>query len=129
MPQGRRSARTPPVSFDDAAWVEDMTRATTAGRRVAMAARAEYESSGVPFDELRACDPEGPGGTQLKRCVKVYVPAPVGSHGMVLQIGRERGGSLGLAYLAFGLRHPARDMRQPSVYEVAHRRLGIRRDE
>ncbi len=128
MPQARRSARTPPVAFDDAAWVEDMTRATTAGRRAAMAARAEYESSGVPLEELRACDPEGPGGTQLNRCMKVYVPAPVGPHGMVFQIGRERGGKLALAYLAFGLRHPARDMRQPSVYEVAHRRLSFRRD-
>lgn len=118
-----RPATTPPVVFDDAAWVEDMRRATVAGRRIAMAARAAYESAGVPIGELRACDPEGPGGTQLERCVKVYVPAPSGPHGMVFQIGRRRDGTLGLAYLAFGLRHPARDVRQPSVYQVAHRRL------
>jgi hypothetical protein len=123
VPQERRTARTPPVVFDDATWVEDMKRATAAGRRAAMGARAENESAGVPIDELRACDPEGPHGTQLKRCMKVYVPAPAGPHGMVLQIGRKRDGKLALSYLAFGLRHPARDMRQPSVYEIAHRRL------
>lgn len=123
MPRPGRPATTPPVVFDDAAWVEDMRRATVAGRRIAMAARAAYESAGVPIGELRACDPEGPGGTQLEGCVKVYVPAPNGPHGMVFQIGRGRDGTLGLAYLAFGIRHPARDVRQPSVYEVAHRRL------
>jgi hypothetical protein len=88
-----------------------------------MAARAEYESAGVPISELRACDPEGPGGTQLSRCMKVYVPAPAGLHRMVFQIGRRSDGKLGLAYLAFGLRHPGPDVRQPSMYEVAHRRL------
>lgn len=45
---------------------------------------------------------------------------------MVLDIDR-RGGRLVLAYLAFGLRHPGRDVRQPSVYEVAHRRLNVER--
>jgi hypothetical protein len=84
-----------------------------------MAAQAGYESDGVPIDELRACDPEGPGGTQLERCMKVYVPAPSGPHGMVFRIGRRRDGKLGLAYLAFGLRHPARDARQP-WYTMSH---------
>lgn len=123
MPQPRRTGRTPPVTFDDAAWAEDMKRASATARRSATAARAQYESGGVPLAELRACAPEGPGGTQLERCVKVYVPAPAGPHGMVFQIARDSNGGLTLAYLAFGLRHPSRDMRQPSVYQVAHRRL------
>ncbi|MGH3026720.1 MAG: hypothetical protein ACRDLR_09755, partial [Gaiellaceae bacterium] len=72
-------------------------------------------------------DPEGPGGTALTRCMKVYVPTPAGRYGLVLQIARRRDGKLGLAYLAFGLRHPGRDVRQPSVYEVAHRRLNASR--
>lgn len=55
--------------------------------------------------------------------MKVYVPVPAGTYGMVFQIGRRSDGKLGLAYLAFGLRHPGPDVRQPSVYEVAHRRL------
>ena len=123
MPQPRRTGRTPPVVFDDAAWAEDMKRASVTARRSEMTTRAEYESKGVPFVELRACDPEGPDGTQLERCMKVYVPAPTGPHGMVFQIGRDPHGKLALAHLAFGLRHPTRDMRQPSVYQVAHRRL------
>jgi hypothetical protein len=57
-----------------------------------MAVRAEYESVGVPIIELRACDPEGPGGTQLERCMKVYVPVPAGTYGMVFQIGRRSDG-------------------------------------
>jgi hypothetical protein len=88
-----------------------------------MVARADYEAGGVLVGALRACDPEGPGGTALESCVKVYLPAPAGPHGMVFRIARQRGGRLGLAYLAFALRHPGPDMRQPSVYEVAHRRL------
>jgi hypothetical protein len=123
VPQSRRTGRTPPVVFDDAVWAEDLRRASATARRSASAARALYESGGVPFAELRACAPEGPDGTQLERCMKVYVPAPAGPHGLVFQIGRDANGKLALAYLAFGLRHPTRDMRQPSVYEVAHRRL------
>jgi hypothetical protein len=125
VPQPAPRARTPPVVFDDMAWIEDMHRASVAGRRIAMAARAEYESAGVPIAELRACDPEGPGGTALKGCTKLYIPAPVGPHGMVFQIVRREEGTLGLAYLAFGLRHPGPEVRQPSVYEVAHRRLHL----
>jgi hypothetical protein len=48
-----RTARTPPVVFDDAAWAGDMRRATVAGRRVAVAARARYESDGVAIRQLR----------------------------------------------------------------------------
>jgi hypothetical protein len=41
---------------------------------------------------------------------------------MVFDIDRVEG-RLRLLYAAFGLRHPGRDLRQPSVYEIAHRRL------
>jgi hypothetical protein len=121
--QPARPARTPPVAFDDAAWAEDMRRSTIGARRIAMPARAEYESSGAPIAEPRACDPEGPGGTALRACAKLYVPPPVGPHGLVLHIVRRNDGRLGLVYLAFGLRHPGADVQQPSVYEIAHRRL------
>jgi len=123
VPQSGRPARTSPVVFDSGFWNEDMRRATSAGRRVALAARAEYETAGVAFDELRACSTEGPGGTSLPGCMKVYVPPPAGPHGMVLRIARDSDSRLRLAYRAFGLRHPGRDVGQPSVYEVAHRRL------
>jgi len=100
-----------------------MTRASSAARRVATAARQEYEEVGVPVDELKPCDPEGPGGTELNHCVKVYVPAPAGPYGIVFRIAQEPSGRLRLAYVAFGLRHPPAQSRQPSVYQVAHRRL------
>lgn len=108
--------------FDADLWAEDMIRASAAAREVAAAARGAFESEGVQIDQLRPCDPEGPDGTSLPHCVKVYLPPPAGQHGMVLEIDR-RAGRLVLAYLAFGLRHPGPDVRQPSVYEIAHRRL------
>ena len=55
--------------------------------------------------------------------MKVYVPTSDRPHGMVFEITRDSSGRLRLAYAAFGLRHPPAESRQPSVYEVAHRRL------
>ena len=113
---------TPPVVFDDTAWAEDLRSGLCDRRRVAAEARGEFETNGVSIEQLKACEPEGPAGTRLQRCVKVYLPAPDGPHGMVFEIERISG-RLRLLYLAFGLRHPGREVRQPSVYEVAHRRL------
>jgi hypothetical protein len=113
---------TPPVVFDDTAWAEDLLRASGTARRVATEARVEFETNGVSIPQLKACEPEGPAGTRLPHCVKVYLPAPDGPHGMVFEIERISG-RLRLLYAAFGLRHPGTEMRQPSVYEVAHRRL------
>jgi len=123
VPQPERPARTPPVIFGSAAWAEDLLRASAGAQQVAQTARAEFERSGVEVADLRACQAEGPDGTRLENCVKVYLPAPAGPHGMVFRIVRDRQGRLGLVYTAFGLRHPSPDMRQPSVYQVAHRRL------
>ncbi len=123
MPTSRRPANSPPVVFDDAAWAEDLARASAAGREVAEAARRQYEQDGVALGELRACDPEGPDGTRLAHCVKVYLPAPHGRHGMVFTIERDGRGRLRLSFAAFGLRHPSRASRQPSVYRIADRRL------
>jgi len=88
----------------------------------AEAARTEFEEQGVPLDQLKACSPEGTDATELPGCVKVYLPAPDGPHGMVFEIVRidDR---LRLLFMGFGQRHPPRDSRQPSVYEIAHRRL------
>jgi hypothetical protein len=117
-----RPARTPPVAFDAAAWEEDMRRASTAGRAVADAARREFEEKGVAIEQLKPCDAEGSDGTRLPNCVKVYLPPPDGAHGMVFGIVRIDG-RLQPLFAAFGLRHPGPRVRQPSVYQVAHRRL------
>jgi hypothetical protein len=88
--------------FDDAAWADDMSRATEAARTVAQNACEEFEADGVRVGELRACDSEGPAGTQLQTCVKVYLPAPVGPHGMVFEIVCEASSRLGLTYVGSG---------------------------
>jgi len=116
------SSRTPPVVFDDAAWDEDLRRASEAAVSTARAARTEFEARGVIIDRLKACSPEGDDATELLGCLKVYLPAPDGPHGMVFEIVRIDGRSR-LLFAAFGQRHPPHDSRQPSVYQVAHRRL------
>jgi hypothetical protein len=123
VPQSGRPARTPPVAFDAVAWSNDMARASRDARRVAEAARNEFELTGVPIGLLKPCEAESADGTQLEGCAKIYLPPPTGLHGMVLRFAREADGRLTLAYAAFGLRHPPRGSRQPSVYQIAHRRL------
>lgn len=110
------------VLFDDAAFVEDLNRASEAGRVVALAARKDYEQGGVPIEQLLACEEEGPEGTALENCVKIRLPHPDGKFGMVFRIER-RADKLLLAYVAFGVRHHPREANAPSVYEVAHQRL------
>jgi hypothetical protein len=117
----KRAGRAPAL-FDDALFAEDMKRASDTGREVALAARAEYERGGVPINQLLACDEEGPDGTTLANCMKIYLPRPVGKFGMVFRIALREGKSL-LAYAAFGVRHHPRDSHAPTVYEIAHGRL------
>ena len=128
MPNQRRHGRTPPVVFDDAAWDEDLRRASDSARRTAHDARAEFEEFGVPIVRLKACASEGADGTRLPGCIKVYLPAPAGPHGMVFEIDRIDG-RLRLLYAAFGLRHPPRESRQQSVYAIAHRRLNVQGED
>lgn len=109
------------VRFDEEAFAEDVDHATAAGRRVAQQARIRLEREGLRTTEARRCMAEGPDGTRLPHCVKVYLPPPDGQWGLVLEVVRSRR-TLQLAYLAFGLRHPDQPW-QPSVYQVAHRRL------
>ena len=74
----------------------------------------------------RSCEraiPRAPDGTRLQNCVKVYLPQPHGRYGLVFAIERDPRGKLRLAFAGFGLRHPARGSRQPSVYRIADRRL------
>jgi hypothetical protein len=107
------------VVFDDAAFNEDLHRA---GSEVAIAARREYEQSGVPVADLLACDEEGRDSTRLPECLKVYLPRPAGRFGMVFTIQRQTG-RLSLAYLAFGVRHHPQGSHALTVYQIADRRL------
>jgi hypothetical protein len=115
----RRSA---PALFDPAAFAEDLDRLGGRGRRTALAARKDYEAAGVPIAHLLACAEEGPDGTALPGCMKVYLPRPLGDFGMVFRIERREGRGV-LLYIAFGVRHHPRGSNAPSVYRLAHRRL------
>lgn len=108
--------------FDDAAFAEDLNRASEAGRAVALTARKEYEQGGVSIEHLLACEEEGPEGTALANCMKTRLPHPDGRFGMVFRIERRNGRPV-LAYAAFGVRHHPRESNAPSVYEIAHQRL------
>jgi hypothetical protein len=117
----KRSGRAPAL-FDDAAFAEDLRRASAAGEEVALAARREFEAQGVPVSSLLACDEEGPEGTALRHCVKLRLPPPGGKFGMVFRIELREGRSI-LAFAAYGVRHHPSDSHARTVYEIAHDRL------
>ena len=117
----KRRGRAPAL-FDDAAFAEDLRRTSDAGREVALAAREEFEATGVPVERLLACDEEGAEGTALRHCVKLRLPPPHGKFGMVFRI-EVRSGKLILVFAAFGVRHHPADSNALTVYEIAHSRL------
>lgn len=119
MTNGRSPA---PAVFDDALFDADVEQASEAGANAARAARKRFEGGGVPRDELRLCEAEGPEGAQLPHCLKVYLPPPDGRFGMVLQV-EIVGGRGQLRYIAFGVRHHPPESHAETVYEIAHRRL------
>jgi hypothetical protein len=109
------------VRFDELAFAEDVVHPTPAGRTAALQARERLEQDGIAVDDLIPCLAEARDATRLPGCVKTYLPPPDGLWGMVFTGDRE-GGTPVLVFLAFGRRHPTRAW-QPSVYQVAHRRL------
>jgi hypothetical protein len=123
--QGPRFA----VRFDEDALADDLSHATAAGRQIAAEARELLGRHGVPASLLTACEPEARDGTHLAGCVKLYLPDADGAWGMVFRaaFALAGAGTPTLLCLAFGVRHPAHAW-QPSVYQVAHRRLHGRHD-
>ena len=119
MPIRRGFAR---VLFSEGAFAEDTMRTGRAGAGALRRVRGQFEREGVKIKSLRRCDPEGPDGTKLDACFKIYLPEPNGKFGMVFRFVRDADG-LALRYLAFGVRHHPRDSNAPTVYEIAHRRL------
>lgn len=117
----KRPGRAPAL-FDDAAFDEDLRRASGTGEEVALAARKEFEGEGVPVENLLACDEEGSDGTELRHCVKLRLPPPNGKFGMVFRIEQQKGRSV-LVFAAFGARHHPANSNALTVYEIAHNRL------
>ena len=89
-------------------------------------ARRELESR-RPSAGWLPCEADGPGGTRLASCVKVYVPLgrepSAAPYGFVFELVAGRGlePAFALELLAYGERHPAIGTR--NVYERAHKRL------
>ena len=116
------------LTFDDAVWREEVERyASGSGPRVAgEAARRKLERS-LPGRGFKACAAEGPDGTRLPKCVKLFVPlgrsgSASAPYGFVFEAALAgTPATLELRLLAFGERHPPPGVR--SVYERAHKRL------
>lgn len=116
-----------PVRFHADIWTDEVERLqeNSPARSAASRARAGIEADGLARDQLLACDAKGRDGTELPRCVKVYVPlgdrpASERPFGLVFEFTVTPTGLI-LRFIAFGERHPAAGAR--SVYERAHKRL------
>jgi len=118
------SGPTFPVHVDERELVEDLAHASEAGRSAIELMVQRLKADGVLAAWLKQCDAEARDGTRLPGCVKLYIPRPAGQWGAVFL-----GGSVDerpvLFLLAVGERHPGAPW-QPSVYEIAHRRLQAR---
>lgn len=101
-------------------------RPRSTARTKAESARNAIEAGSARLDWKR-CKPDGPGGTKLPGCRKLYIPldkkgpseAP---YGFVFQLIQKPDDSLAWNLIAFGERHPANE-RTRNVYERAHKRL------
>jgi hypothetical protein len=127
MGEGRQGAAGVSIEFDDEVWTEEVERLRlgSPARVQAEKARREIEAhhSGLAW---QPCKEDGPRGTRLGGCVKLYVPlrqggASAAPYGFVFALRKVDGG-LALRMIAFGERHPT-NPRTHSVYARAHRRL------
>ena len=113
-------------AFDDDVWAEEVQRlrASGAAHASAVTARATIERTNARV-AVRACDAEGPDGTRLGGCAKVYVPLEAepsrAPYALVFALRTDStSGRVVLRFVACGERHPSRGR---SVYERAHKRL------
>lgn len=117
------------ITFGTEEWRQEVERyePNSPARIKAEGARRDIEGGRVKRGWMK-CRSEGSAdGTSLTGCVKIYVPlgkdgASEAPYGFVFELEMRSDGTLGLDFLAFGVRHP-RNERSRSVYERAHRRL------
>lgn len=116
------------IEFGLVEWREEVERydPRSPARVQAQSARKTIEAGTAKLDWKR-CKAEGPGGTELPGCRKLYVPLGVqgasqAPYGFVFQLIQRPDDSLAWSMVAFGERHPA-DERIRNVYERAHKRL------
>jgi hypothetical protein len=116
------------IEFGLLEWDEEVERygPRSEARVHAQSARRKIEAGTTPLDWKR-CKADGPGGTKLPGCRKLYVPlskqgASEAPYGFVFQLVQKPDNSLAWSLTAFGERHPANE-RTRNVYERAHKRL------
>lgn len=119
------------VKFGSVEWQEEVERLDprSAARRHAESARRAIERGESELAWMR-CLADGPAGTHLPGCRKLYVPlarsAPSEApYGFIFQLTVHPDRTLTWSLIAFGERHPAHRATR-SVYERAHRRLHAR---
>jgi hypothetical protein len=123
MPSASRPGAHFRVEFDDATFAEDLEHTSSdTGRTLAQRERNKLTDEGLPPGQLKRCDTEARDGTSLPGCVKIYIPRPGGTWGMVFQLRIDPDGRPFLACLAFGTRHPT-GPGALSVYQIAHQRI------
>jgi hypothetical protein len=126
---GTGAGRRLRAAFPAGVWAADVDArypSSSRARTVADGARREFERDGVPERELQLCEPEGPEGTRLDGCLKLYLPLGPSDprerpFGMVfIDVGRTEPA---LVLLAYGVRHQPRGAHADTVYRRAHQRL------
>lgn len=127
MAVSRQKAPTVPLVFGDREWKEEVERyePKASARQRAVSARREIEAGRGKL-VWRPCEAEGPGGTRLPGCRKLYVPldqegSSAAPYGFVFQLAKTEGGFV-WNFIAFGERHPDNPSTR-NVYERAHKRL------
>ncbi len=117
-----------PLEFGAIEWNEEVERydLRSPARIQAQSARRAIEAGTARLD-WRRCKADGPGGTKLPGCRKLYVPLGRQSpsqapFGFVFQLIQKADTSLAWNLIAFGERHPGNE-RTRSLYERAHKRL------
>lgn len=116
------------VQFDPDVWQEEVDRFDSGSRmrQAAESGRRSLEAKRPSVGWL-PCEAEGPRGTRLPGCVKLYLPLgrepSAAPYGFVFELIASRGPKpvFSLRLLAFGERHPRPGTR--NVYERAHKRL------
>lgn len=128
MTRPERKLPSASVEFGSAEWREEVERLDqhSPARVQAQRARREIESGRSDLAWQR-CEANGPGGTRLPGCRKLYVPlgkpgASASPFGFVFRLTQKADGGLAWTMIAFGERHPG-DRRTRNVYERAHKRL------
>jgi hypothetical protein len=123
MPGASRPGAHFRVDFDDATFAEDLEHTSSdTGRELAQRERDKLTDERLPSDQLKRGDTVARDGTSLPGCVKIYIPEPDGTWGMVFQLRIGSDGRPFLACLAFGTRHPT-GLGALSVYQIAHQRI------